>query len=312
MKFNAIAAAAAVVLMAACSPVKPQTMLLYPEGQQSEKSIDGSIGPVVDNGLGAAAENGDRGWIANIGDEASMDLYIPRKTNGKMVVVCPGGGYAGVSATFEGKYVAQWLNERGIAACVVKYRMPNRHWEVPLTDVQNVFRFCRKHAAEWGVEKIGIIGFSAGGHLAASASNLFLDPVTRPDFSILIYPVITMDPKVTHMGTRKALLGEGPQQNRDFSDLEQIFSIDRQVSRITPPTYIALCEDDTVVAPENSIRYYRALIEANVPAELHIYPFGGHGWGFFPSKGDAGEDDRMSYCREEFDASLEGWLDRIR
>ena len=125
-----------------------------------------------------------------------------------MVISCPGGSYYNLSTWNEGVYLAKWMNDRGIACAVVKYRLPNGHWKVPLQDVQNAFRYCRFHAKEWGVSQIGVIGFSAGGHLASTVSTMYVDAVTKPDFSILIYPVISFSENVTHKGTKDNLIGE--------------------------------------------------------------------------------------------------------
>jgi acetyl esterase/lipase len=197
--------------------------------------------------------------------------------------------------------------ERGITVAVVKYRLPNHHREVPYADVANTFRYCRAHAAEWHLNQIGVMGFSAGGHLAASASNLFVDEITRPDFSILIYPVITMHEKYTHQGTRKNLLGEN-----QTKEMLRRYSLQKQVTEHTPVTFLAHCTDDKTVPVENSLRYYQRLIHHNVPAEMHIYPTGGHGWGFSSEKFVGKGNDRFIYARSEFEKSLERWLADIR
>ena len=183
------------------SGLKPsQTVLLYAD------SFEGNIDPVYgkeivyggfrmkeSNGLTGPETINERGILRNVSDLARVDLYFPKKPNGQMVVVCPGGGYVKLSTYGEGQYVADWMLSKGITVAVVKHRLPDGHWNVPLEDVHNVFRYCRAHAQEWKVNQIGVIGFSAGGHLAARVSNLFVDAATRPDFSILIYPVITFD-----------------------------------------------------------------------------------------------------------------------
>lgn len=305
--------------------LKPsQTVLLYPQGQNAKTGLAEARGPHVSNGVTREQEIDQNGNIRYAGDKASFNLYFPKKPNGMMVIVCPGGGYAYSSSYNEGTYVAEWLVSKGITACIVNYRMPNGHWEVPITDVKNTFRYCRAHAGEWKVDKIGIMGFSAGGHLAASASTLFLSEKTRPDFSVLVYPVITMDPKFTHKGTRNNLLGKDEFWNnrnvkvdeweaaqRLHSDLQDIFSLENQVGRDTPPTFIVCCQDDTVVPVENSVRYYRALTMHRIPAEIHIYPTGGHGWGFKSEKYVGKGNDRFSYARPAFEAALLDWLKRL-
>ena len=291
---------------------KPDISLkLYPEGQNVDKGIveNGravTLGPLESNGLtGDNVVNPNSGNISNIGDGAFIDIYLPKKCNGQMIVVCPGGGYSNVSAANEGSRVADWCLKRDIAVCVVLYRMPNHHSKVPLTDVQNAFRYCRAHAAEWGVNKIGVMGFSAGGHLAATVSNLFVDEVTRPDFSVLVYPVITMEEFVTHAGTRSCLLGE-----RVWKDSVNYYSMDTQVTPRTPETIIFLSSDDFAVPPENSIRYYRAMQANRVRGELHIFTRGGHGWGFTTNE-NSGRDGLGDEQREDFFRILDRWLKQI-
>lgn len=217
-------------------------------------------------------------WITNV-SVPELTIYIPSKTinTGKAVVVCPGGGYAGLASMHEGTMFAQWLNEQGIAAFVLKYRMPNKHKNVPLDDAWQAIRYVRDHAAEYGISanKIGIAGFSAGGHLASTASTHFATSgtSTRPDFSILFYPVVTMD-IATHGGSRTNLLGDNP----SLSDLYS-FSNEKQVNNNTPPAILLLSDDDKVVLPENSTRYYNALKSNDIKASMYIFPEGGHGWG---------------------------------
>jgi acetyl esterase/lipase len=209
-----------------------------------------------------------------------LEIYLPvkEKATGMAVVICPGGSYIGLAYEHEGLMVARWLNDEGIAAFILKYRMPNKHKEVPLDDAQQAIRYVREHAGEYGVDvsKIGICGFSAGGHLASTASTHFATAgtSTRPDFSILFYPVITMT-KLTHGGSRMNLLGENPSEATTY-----MFSNEKQVNVNTPPAILLLSDDDRVVLPANSIKYYEALKRNNVPATMYIFPSGGHGWGF--------------------------------
>lgn len=288
--------------------VKPSFSLrLYPEGQNVDKGIveNGlavTLGPLESNGLEGENRVNERGNVSNIGDGAYIDVYLPEKGNGQMIVVCPGGGYANCSAANEGTRVADWCMKRGIAVCVVLYRMPNGHCKLPLHDVQNAFRYCRAHAGEWGIRQIGVMGFSAGGHLAASASTLFTDDLTRPDFSVLVYPVITFDEFVTHAGTRLNLVG--PRATRETVEY---YSLDGRVSSDTPPTILLLSGDDRAVPPENSIRYYRAMQENGVPGELHIFTNGGHGWGFTTVE-NSGRDN-LGEQRGDFFSILGRWLD---
>ena len=293
-----------------------ETVLLYAD------SFEGNVDPVygkkisyagfemeVDNGLKGAENVPENGNIGNISKLARIDLYFPKNPNGQMVIVCPGGGYSIVSSYNEGVYVADWFLSKGITVCVVKYRLPHFKETVPYDDVANAFRYCRANAESWGVKQIGVMGFSAGGHLAATASNLWTDAVTRPDFSILIYPVITLTPGTTHHGTHKNLLGENRMMKEVFMDK---YSLEKQASRFTPPTFLALCSDDTVVPAENSLRYYNRLIDLAVPVEMHIWPTGGHGWGFSSEKFKGKGNDRFAYARSEFETSLERWLEALR
>ena len=293
-----------------------ETVLLYAD------SFEGNVDPVYgktisyagfemtdDNKLTGPEDVPANGNIGNISKLARIDLYFPKKPNGQMVIVCPGGGYKIVSSYNEGIYVADWMLEQGITVAVVKYRLPNYNHTVPYADVANAFRYCRAHASEWGANQIGVMGFSAGGHLAATASNLWTDSITRPDFSILIYPVITLNPATTHNGTQRNLLGEKRMTQERYLDK---YSMERQAGRQTPPTFIALCSDDKVVPAENSLIYYNRLIETEVPVEMHIWPKGGHGWGFSSEKFVANGKDRLKYARNEFYSSLERWLKSLR
>ena len=207
------------------------------------------------------------------------------------VVVCPGGGYGGLAIDHEGYQVAQWLNEQGISAFILKYRVaPYRH-PIPLHDAQRALRTVRLHAKEWNAEadRIGILGFSAGGHLASSTGTHFdkgnadaPDPIDRvscrPDFMVLIYPVITFKPPYAHMGSRQNLLGKDA-----GDDLVTLMSNDEQVTAETPPTFLVHTTGDTGVRSENSIQFYLALRKAGVPGEMHIYEKGEHGFGLAPN-----------------------------
>ena len=299
------------------SDLRPdETVLLYAD------SFEGNIDPVYgekiryagfemkeDNKLSGPEAVPANGNIGNISSLARIDLYFPKKPNGQLVVVCPGGGYSIVSSYNEGLYVAEWMLEQGITACVVKYRMPNHNHKVPYADVENAIRYCRAHASEWGIDQIGVMGFSAGGHLAATASTLWTDEITRPDFSILIYPVITLTPGTTHHGTHKNLLGEKNMMKEKYLDR---YSLDKQACRHTPPTFLALCSDDATVPAEHSLRYYNRLIDCEVPVEMHIWPTGGHGWGFSSEKYKGKGKDKFAYAREDFYNSLSRWLKELR
>lgn len=217
--------------------------------------------------------------------DATITLHRPATPNGAAVVICPGGGYGGRVSGPEGHGIATWLNAHGITGVVLDYRLPKGRSAVPLLDAQRAIRLTRAHAKEWGVDpaRIGIIGFSAGGHLAASAATLHepgkadaTDPVqrqsSRPDFAILIYPVISLQDGMTHGGSRSNLLGANP-----TPDLVQRFSTERQVNATTPPTYLAHAVDDKVVVIENSRAFAAAMKAAKQPVELLELPSGGHG-----------------------------------
>ncbi|MDD3107834.1 MAG: alpha/beta hydrolase, partial [Alistipes sp.] len=199
------------------------------------------------------------------------------QTPSPIVVICPGGGYATTVFVHEGIKVAQWLNRQGLSAVVLRYRMPNGHPEIPLEDALHMIALARDSATQWGINphKVGIMGFSAGGHLAAAASTLFGDTRHRPDFSILIYPVISMEPGIVDEESRDNLLGASQSDT-----LLTRYSCEKQVSASTPPAFLALSDDDDDVHPANSTAYYLALKRLGIPAELHIYPTGKHGWGW--------------------------------
>lgn len=279
---------------------KPTVSLkLYPDGQDGKTGI--AEGPVESNGLVGGNSERSEHVYQNVTDPF-INIYMPKKCNGQMLVVLPGGGYQYACSIHEGEKVAKWAMDRNIAACVLVYRMPNKHHKVPLIDVQNTFRYLRRNASSLGINQIGIIGFSAGGHLAASASTLFTDTETRPDFSILIYPVIDL---VTwpHSGTKRNLLGENSSQ-----ELSEYYSLENRVTPFTPTAFIAASSDDKGVNPVNSILYYEALLRNSVNAELHLYSTGGHGWGFGSRYDDGKTPDNLGSQRKDFDAALERWL----
>ena len=223
----------------------------------------------------------------------TIEVRHPSKgsSTGQAVVVCPGGAYGTLAYDWEGTDTANWLNSLGITAVVLKYRLPEdasnvTPWLSPLLDAQRAIRFTRAHAADWGIDpaKVGIMGFSAGGHLAATATTRFdpgvpgaEDPIdrlsSRPDFSILIYPVISMNPAITHGGSRENLIGQDP-----TPELVERYSNELQVTTDTPPTFLLHSGDDEAVPVENSLRFYRALLDHGVSAEMHLYPYGGHGY----------------------------------
>ncbi|MEX2399946.1 MAG: alpha/beta hydrolase [Rhodothermales bacterium] len=224
-------------------------------------------------------------------DRPTLTIHLPENGNGTAVVVCPGGGYRNLAMDHEGRQVAEWLNERGIAAFVLKYRLGHRYRHpAPLSDVRRALRMVRSGSDTLGIdpERIGVWGFSAGGHLAATASTQYvrgdaqaegpIDRVSsRPDFSILAYPVISLAESYTHQGSRQALLGEDP----DPALVSQL-SNERHVTSSTPPAFLFHTDEDEAVPAENSVAYYLALRRNGVPAELHVYRDGRHGVGLAP------------------------------
>ncbi len=214
------------------------------------------------------------------------------KANGCGVVVCPGGGYGHLALGHEGRDVAAWFNSHGVAAFVLKYRIGKRYQHpAPLQDVQRGIRIVRSRAKEFGVDpnRIGVMGFSAGGHLASTAATHFDDGQTdsddpiqhascRPDFAILVYPVISFTTPFTHRGSMRNLLGENPD-----AKLVESLSNEKQITAQTPPTFLMHTSGDTGVPSENSVMFYLGLRKAGVPAELHIYEKGRHGFGLAPN-----------------------------
>ena len=220
--------------------------------------------------------------------DPTLTVFTPPagKANGAAVVVCPGGGYFAVGYIAEGSKIAEEFAKNGVTAFVLKYRLPSDSIMVdksigPLQDAQRAIKIVRDRAAEWKInpDRIGIMGFSAGGHLASTEATHYNDVYIkndektslRPDFQILIYPVISFSDEYGHIGSRDNLIGKdpGPEKIRYFSN-------ELQVDENTPPAWITHTGDDTIVPVENSVRYYQALVAHNVPAEMHLYPFGNH------------------------------------
>ncbi|HPG40536.1 MAG TPA: alpha/beta hydrolase [bacterium] len=226
-------------------------------------------------------------------DQQVVDPYYlfypadPAKNTGTAVVIFPGGGYWTVVMDREGSRIAEWLNTIGVNGIVVNYRRgPGSQHPVPLMDAQRAIRTVRYHAAEWGInpQRIGVMGFSAGGHLAATSgvhydagNSAAADPIervsSRPDFMVLVYAVISMEEMYTHGGSLANLLGEKP-----GADLIKYLSLDTQITQDTPPTFLILSNEDTVVPAENSVLFYLGLRKAGVPAEMHIFAPGKHGF----------------------------------
>lgn len=264
------------------SAQNPIEMYLWPNGAPNS------------NGLAGTEEDLDGGRVANVVNP-SITIYPSGKPNGLAIIMCPGGGYARLAMRHEGHDMASWLNAQGITYIVLKYRMPNGHCEVPLSDAEQAIRMVRENASKWGINphKIGIMGASAGGHLAASLATLYTSKETRPDFQILFYPVISMIKGITHAGSRENLIGTNPSL-----ETEKKYTLDKQVSHTTPQAFIMLSSDDKAVPPINGISYFLALNNQKVPASLHVYPTGGHGWGY---------NDSFIYKRQ-WTGELEKWL----
>ena len=227
--------------------------------------------------------------------EALLEIYSPREdeNNGLCVIMCPGGGYAGESQSYEGRDFAPWFTSRGMTYCMLQYRLPNGNHTIPLSDAEAAMEYLRSHADELGIRKIGIAGCSAGGHLASTLATHYSSTRTRPDFQILLYPVITMDESFTHQGSRDNLLGTNPSQ-----ELVDRYSNEKQVTKDTPEAFIVLASDDFLVPVKNSTRYYEALVEKGVGATLLCYPTGNHGFG---------NNDTFKYRNNYLD-ELDTWI----
>jgi acetyl esterase/lipase len=262
-------------------------------------AIAQTVEPLWPGGAPGAVGSEDR-------DKPTLTLRLadPAKANGTAVIVCPGGGYGNLAMDHEGKQIADWLNSQGISAFILKYRLgPRYRHPAPLQDAQRAIRMVRARAREFRIEpnRIGIWGFSAGGHLASTAGTHFDDgkpdapeaidrESSRPDFMILAYPVISLVTDFVHVGSRRNLLGE------PFEPAQaELLSNETQVTARTPPTFLFHTDEDTGVPPENSVLFYLALRKAKVPAEMHIYQKGHHGVGLAPT-----------------DPVLSSWADRLR
>jgi acetyl esterase/lipase len=264
---------------------EPLVIPLWPEGVPDAKDI----GP-------ERLEEGGR--ISNVSNP-TLTVYPAAvdRPNGTAVIVCPGGGYVRFSFLREGVQYANWLSTLGITTFVLKSRLQEFGHPAPLQDVLRAVRIVRSRAAEFQINpaRIGVMGSSAGGHLAASAGTLFDHPAgktgaaldatnARPDFLILMYPVITMDDPFAHAGSRKALLGEHP-----TPELLQLASLEKQVTAATPPTLLIHTQEDATVPVENSILFYQALTRAKVPADMYLFEHGGHGMGMRDGLGTASD-----------------------
>ncbi|WP_339902659.1 alpha/beta hydrolase [uncultured Cyclobacterium sp.] len=256
-------------------------MDLYPENIPNSKAYAMQEEVIEDNGRIA--------WLKNV-SKPTLTSYHPSEkiATGAAVIICPGGGYSGESYLREGTLIAETFVKKGIAAFILKYRLPSDSIMIdkaigPLQDAQQAIKTVRQNASAWNIDpsKIGIMGFSAGGHLASTAGTHFdksyipnKEQISlRPDFMVLIYPVISMTDEIGHLGSRQNLLGKSASEKQ-----KQLFSNELQVGPNTPPTWITHTGDDNVVPVENSIRFYQALIKNEVPSEMHLYPKGNHGF----------------------------------
>jgi acetyl esterase/lipase len=260
---------------------KPIVIKLWPDGAPNT------------NGITTAEKPLENGRVTDV-TEPTLTIYPAHKPNGMAIVACQGGGYVRLAMNHEGHDMASWFNGQGITLAVLKYRMPNTHHDVPLSDALQAIRIMKEHADEWKIDQVGIMGASAGGHLASTAATHFTED-SRPDFQILFYPVVTMK-NATHQGSKNHLLGENASQ-----DLVELYSNELQVTPNTPPAFIMHSSDDRSVPVSNSLDYYSALIKNGVSATMHLYPIGGHGWGY---------NDYFIYKRQ-WTGELEKWLREI-
>ena len=292
----------ALMLMTTATFAQEKAILLYHDGIPNSKPTPATY-----------VETGDAESLSKV----SIPMLIPffpkaGTANGTAVVICPGGGYEHLAIGHEGTEIAAAFNKIGVTAFVLKYRLPTDETMVdktigPLQDAQRAIQMVRENAAKWNIDpnKVGIIGFSAGGHLASTAITHFDKVVIsnknninlRPDFGMLIYPVISMGPK-THTGSKEHLIGKNASQ-----ELMDLYSNEKQVTANTPPTFLVAAEDDNVVPVENSLMFYHALLDNKVKAEMHIYQAGGHGFGLHNKTTKDLWFDRLTNWLDE-----NGWL----
>ena len=216
-------------------------------------------------------------FVTNISDPRMYFFGVSgEKSCGTAVLICPGGGYSGVSVVKEGVEIAKWFNQLGVSAFILYYRMPNGHSGIPFKDAQTALRIIHDRAKEWNIDKksIGIMGFSAGGHLASTVGTHFKTKTDRPAFMILGYPVITMKNEFTHKGSRYNLLGNNPSE-----ETVKLYSNELHITKNTPPAFIVYANDDKTVPTENSKMFYSELQSKNIPSEIHSFDIGGHGFG---------------------------------
>lgn len=257
--------------------------------QTEEKPVEIKLWDKVptENGINEQKEKGPL-YV----EEPFLTVYPAKNPNGQAIIACPGGAYWNLAADHEGHDMAAWFNKQGITYAVLVYRMPNGHSSIPLEDATQAMKIMKENSKRWGIKHIGIMGSSAGGHLASTLATHTKGELC-PDFQILFYPVITMEKDFTHMGSRNHLLGNNPTE-----EMVDKFSNEKQVTADTPPAFIMHCTDDDLVPVENSLQYYMALKKNGVSATLHIYDRGGHGWGY---------QDKF-YYKEQWTEELKNWL----
>ena len=258
---------------------KPIEIDLWPNGAPKENGLTGPEQPL------------ENGRVANI-SRATLYIYPAPTKNAPAIISCPGGGYRRLAMNHEGHDMATWFNKQGITYAVLKYRMPNGDITIPISDALQAVRTLRERAEEWNIDpqKVGIMGASAGGNLAAQAATQFTSEKDRPDFQILFYPFIMM----SKWHAQSLLMGDASDEAVDR------YWASKQVKENTPPAFLLCSADDRTVPCQNSIEYFQALRAKGIQATLHIYPSGGHGWGY---------EEWMPYKREWTD-ELERWLEQ--
>lgn len=264
-------------------PVPDLTVKLWPNGAPTSNGI-----------TEAEYDYGDH--VTNV-TEPTLSIWIPENPCGLAIISTPGGGYRDVWDKTEGYSLAEWYMSMGIVYAVLKYRLPNGNKEVPLDDIQEAMRIMRSHADEYGFKYLGVQGNSAGGHLSAMASTHYTNALNRPDFTILFYPVVTLDSSYTHRGTQVNLLGMNASK-----ELIDAYSNEKCVTPDTPPAYIMHATDDNLVPVRNAIEYYNALLANGVKySAMNIIPSGGHGW-----------TDREFIYRKAWMNGLQAWLEGLK
>ena len=278
-----------IIIMTISSNAQPVVVKLWPGGIPGSKTDPSYIEDITVND----------GRVVRCERVTSPDLTVclpsAEKATGTAVLICPGGGYGMEAFDHEGNAIVIWLNDNGIAGIILKYRLPSDKIMMdksigPLQDAQEAIRVIRRNASAWKINpsRVGVIGFSAGGHLASTLSTHYLEKVydvsdstsARPDFSLLIYPVVSFDPAITHMGTRNNLIGTDPDEKQVSR-----FSNELQITAGTPPAFLVHSADDDAVPVINSILYFSGLQKNKIAAELHIFQKGGHGYGLAPKGG---------------------------